>query len=252
MNVQKHGLEFYVNRGIEEALAKIKIFAEDAKPERNRLHFHQCQHTKEVVRRTELILSAVREIEPNLASRNNFQIGRLAAGFHDSVQEWVEEKIPDGARTKLFRRRLFGHNERASIGEAVLFMNKVNEEAKEEIFSWPDKLLTAEAINVTIPSFDQEKFTVIQPNLSEKTSLVARALALADLGTAGLDGYKSFIDDGNALFREENLDIFDAAHSRVSISQEDRGYFRERMITWSESQPKFAEGRRTMLRFELE
>lgn len=249
---QVHSLEFYVKRGVEESLAKIKVFAEDIQPERNQLHFHRTKHTKDEYRRTELILSAVRKIEPDLVTKHLIQIGLLAAGRHDDVQEWVEEKIPEGKHIKLFRRRLFGHNERASIGEAVAFMNMVNKEAGVEIFSWNDKVLVTEAINVTIPSFDPKMHTVVQPNLSEKTSIVARAVALADLGAAGLDGHKSFLYDGDAIFREENMDVFDASRSRVAVSRQDKEYFRDRMIKWSGSQPKFAEGRRNMLRLELE
>lgn len=252
MNTKVHSLEFYVKKGIEEALAKIKSFAEDVRPERNRLHFHQTRHTKDVYRRTELILLAVREIEPNLVSKHNLQIGLLAAGFHDVVQEWVEEKVPEGKHLKLFRRRLFGSNERASIGDTVGYMNRVNKEAQTEIFSWNDKVLVTEAINVTIPSFDPKVSTVVQPNLLTTTSMVARAVALADLGTAGLDGQKSFSYDGDAIFREENMDVFDASRSKTAIAREDKEYFRERMIKQSDSQSKFAEGRRHMLRFELD
>lgn len=252
MDAKVHSLEFYVKRGVEEALARIKVFAEDTKPERNQLRFHCCRHTQDVYRRTELILSAVWEIEPKLVSKRHLQIGLLAAGFHDEVQEWVEEKISEGRHIKLFRRRLFGINERASIGDLVGYMNRVNKEAKVEIFSWDDKVLGTESINVTIPSFDPKMSTIVQPNLLQTTSLVARALALADLGAAGLDGQKSFLYDGDAIFREENMDVFDASRSKVSIAREDKEYYRERMIKWSEFQPKFAEGRRNMLRFELE
>jgi hypothetical protein len=99
-----------------------------------------------------------------------------------------------------------------------------------------------------------EKLTVVQPNLNFESHLVARAVALGDLGTAGMDGPEAFLKEGDTLFREEQLDVARLVRRKqiLNIPAEHKTRIMERIVKWSGTQPKFAEGRRDLLEAELE
>ncbi len=251
---KKEGLNFEqaVERGVEAALSSVRERFELAKNEQDRLAFHNTRHTGEVVRRTAAILEAAG------ADARTIGVGRLAAAFHDTVQRWEENRVPwEGNRpgdehTKVLRKRFIAENERASAGELLQYMDAANRDAGAELFSETDRVAIGSAIDATIPGFDPEKKTVIQPNLKKESPLIARAVALADLGTAGMDGPEVFCSEGDALFREENLDIMDALKNPAAIGAGEKEYFRKRMIGWSKFQPLFANGRKELLERELE
>ncbi len=110
----------------------------------------------------------------------------------------------------------------------------------------------AESIDATVPGFDSETNTIIQPNLDEESAIIARALALADLGTAGMDGPENFLVEGDALFREENMDVTDAIRNSKDLSDEDKNQMRRRMLNWTVFQSSFTQGRQVLLGKELE
>lgn len=248
-DAQVENIDLYVDNGINQALSTIKERYEDAPKERDALPFHNVNHTEGVIRRTEAVLSAIREADPSLVSEHDIAMGRLAGAYHDTVQRWEENKIPDGQFTKVLRRRFAGDNEKASADEGIAFMNEVWNEG-DAIFSEEDKAVMREAIDVTEPGWDPINKTVMQPQLKEESSLIARAVALADLGTAGMDGPRAFTNEGSALFKEENLDILDSIRS-VQISEDQKRYFQQRMVGWLKSQAGFARGRQVRLPIEL-
>jgi hypothetical protein len=178
------------------------------------------------------------------ASEDELQLGLLAAAFHDVVQNWAPATTADG---RLLRRRFTGPNEADSAAEAVAWMCRVG------IFSAEQYDLVARAILATIPGWDAEHQTVSQPRLTHETPPVVRAVALADLGIAGMDGLP-FLQTGDQLFREENLDI-DAALRRCRRRSDLNGAMQEgykaRMLAWSRSQSAFARGRRALLEQDL-
>lgn len=238
-------LEPYIKLGSEKALAGIKEKFELAPGAKDKLSFHNTEHTQGVIGRTEKILKALG------ASEKDVELGRLAAAFHDTVQGWEENVVDDGSNKKSVRKRFAGDNESKSAEEAVSFMEGVNGELGQPIFSGEDEERMKEAIAATIPGFNSEKSTVMQPNLSAESSPVARALALADLGTAGMEGPDSYLAEGDKLFREENLDIMDALSKPEGLTDDQKEYFRTRMVNWSKFQSKFAKGRKELLDSEL-
>ena len=174
----------------------------------------------------------------------------MAGAFHDLIQNWEEKEIPSGS---IQRSKFAGKNEEESFALAAKFMDETNEKEGEIIFTDEDKKETREAIFATIPGWDREHSTVSQDLLGPESSLVARALALADLGAAGMDGPAQYIFEGNALFREENLDILNVMsdpEKRAALTEEQKESFRKRMLGWSNFQPKFADRRKA--RFEME
>lgn len=240
--------EDFVNTGIKTAKSIIKDRFENSPIEYNNLSFHNVIHTENEIRRTELILKTIQHVDERLVSERMIQLGRLAAGFHDVVQDWSENSVEDGRFTKVMRKRHLGYNEQKSAAEALDYMKRVNNEQRQEIFTQEDMEIVLEAIMATVPKY--KGGTVIQPNLGPKSSLVARAVALADIGGAGMDGFEVFNFEGNALFREENLDIVDALQNPHGITPEQEAYFKARMLNYTKGQILFARKRRTALRYE--
>lgn len=228
-----------VNEGIAYALTLVgKRYEDNANPEDD-LPFHNVKHTEGVIRRTALLLRAMR------AEERTIQIGRLAAAFHDTVQNWEPNPGPDG---KVMRKRFAGANEAASAAEAVAWMRQY-----PEVFTTEDCALVTEAIMATVPGWDPEAKTVYQPNLKADSHPVVRAVALADLGTGGIDG-RDFAKEGDPLFREENLDIAVAirnAKSRADVPTDRQEAYKARMLGWSRSQAGFVRGRKQRLELEL-
>jgi hypothetical protein len=202
------------------------------------LPFHGLDHTRGVVQR------AVRLAQAMGATDSDTDLAGIAAAFHDTVQNWEEVTRPDGA---VLRRRFAGHNEQASADEAVRWMQRVGG------FSASDLQLVTDAILATVPGWNVEYRTVVQPNLHPDSPVVVRAVALADLATAGMEG-DAFVHEGDPLFREEQLDIaraVRAAQTRADISLQVQEAYRTRMLQWTTSQTTFASGRKALLSVEL-
>lgn len=234
-----------VNEIIDKAFGLIQErFLDSTNPD-NRLAFHGREHTEGVMRRTEAILKAMQRVTVHKVTDKDIMLGKIAAAFHDVVQEWKPEQRGEA----VIRKRDTGENEKTSANEVIAILEQEMESAGE-IFSEMDLATIEDAIRGTVPGFDGR--TAIQPNVTEQSVFVSRAVALADLGTAGMDGAEAFLQDGDALFREENLDIVHAIRSQEALSPEVQEKYRQRMIGWSKFQPKFAEGRRDLLDEELE
>ena len=249
-----------LGKGETAALIKVQErfdFNEDAI---DRLPFHNSRHTKDVIRRTDMVLEAIQKAMQDLVDEETRALGRFAGASHDTVQEYEESRTVDGTQEKTMRKRFTVKNESASADEAVEFLEKCNKDAGSELFSAKDLDTVRRAIDTTVPSFDPEKGTVVQPNLTEQNAVIERAVALADLGTAGMDGPDAYIIEGRDLFREENLDIFRAfeelkdkpgADPEKDLPPDKVEYFKKRMLAWSAFQSKFAEGRKAKLEDEL-
>ncbi len=197
------------------------------------MHYHNSDHTMGVIERARAIGQALGMSERQLL------LTVIAAAFHDTVQRWVALEGEGGVVT---RKRLTGRDEVASAAEAAEAM------ASLEVRFAPDEYgIVSSAIVGTIPGWDSEAATVCQPFLIEHP--VIRAVALADLGSAGMDPVM-YGRDGPALFAEENLDLMEAvmAAERVSdIPQSSQEFYRARYLAWLKVQPGFARGREQRL-----
>lgn len=228
------------------ALEMLKKF-ETSPDSKENLAFHNQEHTKAVIERTNTILEAIQEVEPSLVSDRDASLARIASAFHDVVQEWQESPV-DG---KVMRKRFIGTNEEKSAEAAIEFMRGVNKEAGKDVFTFADGETIKLAMKATVPGFDGKLGTVVQPGLTNESGIVARALALSDLGTAGIDGPEKYLPEGDALFREENLDILEALSTRAgSLTDDEKTAFLKRINGWTGFQSVFAAGRKA--RFETE
>lgn len=201
------------------------------------MHYHNSAHTIGVIDRARAIGQAL-----GLSDRH-LLLTVIAAAWHDSVQRWMEIEGEGGVVT---RKRFTGRDEVASAAEAVEAMGEVDLR-----FSPEECGIVASAILGTIPGWDGGQATICQPFLIEHP--VVRAVALADLGSAGMDP-DMYRRDGPALFAEEHIDLMEAiagADSADEIPPAMQDVYRARYIAWLKVQPGFARGRRARLETEL-
>ncbi len=177
-----------VGAGIRHALSVIRSRYESNSDPDNDMPFHGVEHTTGVIRRTGALLRGMG------ATEEEFQVGLLAAAFHDTVQRWAPCPTLDG---RVMRKRFTGQNEADSAAEAVEWMSRFGSGA----FHAQDCSLVTQAILATVPGWDAEEETVFQPNLTPDAPAVVRALSLADLGLGGMEG-AAFVRSGDQLFRE--------------------------------------------------
>jgi hypothetical protein len=245
---------YHIDKGIQWALARIRMNFEHSPNARFHLPYHDSTHTQFVIDKVDLILNTVRNVDSTMVSKRDIEIGRFAAAFHDVFIRWEKKVVREGKFNKILRKRLLPdsiENEKASAEIAIKYMDIVNDVHRLTVFTDDDKALVREAIEITVPSYDPETATVIQPRLNKDSSIVARAVALADIGAAGID-VKVYTDGGDRLFREENIDIYEAIKLTPSEVPEDLlEYYRNRMLNWSAFQISFAQGRKIKSHAEL-
>ncbi len=246
-----------IEDGIELALQQVA---------KEPLAFHNVDHTRSVIHRFERIIAFLKKEHVDAGPERALQLGKLGAAFHDTVQDFtesteIEQETADGApnpfagHEKIMRKRATIDNERASAERAIAYMREVNK-TKPNTFTAEDEDTLRKQVDMTIPDFDPEAGTVIQPRLDEHSpsSVIERALALADLGTAGMEDPETFVSEGSSIFREENMDIRDALYAQkqgLAIDPKNKEYYRYRMLKWSRFQPVFAAGRKNMLNKEI-
>ena len=232
-----------IEKGINDALARIKMRFENSENPLDNLAYHNTRHTADVIRRTREILGVLVPNDSHL-----IRLGQFIAANHDTVQDY-DVVEGDGRR---MRKRHRGDNEEASAEEALAYLKAFD----EKIFTQKDRELVEAAIHVTVPDFiknEKEMYeTVVQPYLSDASELLVRAVALADLGTAGMDGPEYFIEEGDALFREENIDVGEALERPEELSEIEKEAYVHRMLTWSDGQVRFARGRQALFDKEIE
>ena len=228
-----------VRGGIAYALGLLRSRYESNIDPDDDMPFHCAEHTTGVIRRTGELLRAMG------AAEREYQLGLLAAAFHDTVQRWVPVTTPDG---EVLRRPFTGRNEIDSAAEAVAWMRQA-----DGAFGEPEYDLVTRAILATIPGWDAKNGTVSQAHLTADAPVTVRAVALADLGAAGMDG-EAFLVTGDRLFREENLDIGRALRRcarRADLNAATLERYKARMLAWSRSEADFVRGRRARLGLEL-
>ena len=195
----------------------------------NHLYYHDSQHSREVMEKTSKILQIISESTGQLTKRHEL-LARLAAACHDLNQDWRPEQRLIGKLTATSRTRVSGVIEYKSFLEADQFMIDSNMISGNDLFSQDDRLLVKECILATVPEFDLVTGTVIQPNISPTSTLAAQAVALADLGVAGMDGPQLFLRDTDALFLEENIDFLEALIDPSILNSATKDFLRERFL----------------------
>ncbi|HET9946447.1 MAG TPA: hypothetical protein VFQ63_00075 [Patescibacteria group bacterium] len=253
-----------ISGGITEALYVIDRSFETTSLIENRLAYHTRPHTEGVISRTGTILRAIQQANSatNLVTDRDVALGEFAAAWHDTVQHWQPNNVPDAQGQEMRKRkRALGDNERDSADLAVAYMKAANKQLGN-VFSRRDMKVVEEAIMLTVPNFDVALGTVTQPNFAKyKGNLVAQAVALGDLGGGGMEGFPTARWESDALFVEDNLDFeayrrtyqeADRERRLSSVREPDREQlYQARMIGWLESQIRFSKGRQGQLQQEI-
>jgi len=201
---------------------------------------HAGGHTKSVLYRATLIAAALG------LSSHHVLLMQIGAAFHDVVQEWDPIEKSGGV---IVRRRKTVSNEEKSVAEARSFMKTLPMKFQE----WEKKEIDA-SILVTIAEWSEAHKTVVQPNLTAKSHRLVLAVALADLGAAGMDPV-GFIRDGCSLFAEEQIDIaltLSAARRSEDIDKVVQEKYRKRLLAWLSMQAAFARGRKELFFHEVQ
>ncbi len=227
----------------QEALDYIDARYDNPPDSRQKLPYHGAFHTTSVVSRVERILRAVQAANPELVSERDIQIGTIAASFHDVVQHWGEGTSQIADMPAVTMKRKTGFNEEASAFMARKHMAEANEREGKELFTEVDMATVTEAIMGTVPGFDVQLRTVVQPNVTEESSIITKALALADLGGPAMDGPETYQWEGDSLFQEMNLDVRYTKDRGVPIAKIYEDAVKKRALEWTASQAEFAYGR---------
>ncbi len=240
--------EQVVEKGVSEALSKIRERYENPTDPDKALPYHSELHTKTVLSRAERIAKAL-ELDKD---ERLYGLVRIAAANHDIFQDYQEE-LPQEDIGGLHRRhRTYPNNEEKSAEEAVEWMKE------QKVFTDAECELVRKAILVTVPghifSLTQKKQVLYQPNLKPESSLVERSVALADLNTSGMDGVV-FTREADALFREFQIDMtrkMRGLKTREELDPQMQEMFRKKMLGWIERQAEYARERQGQIETELE
>lgn len=247
-NSQEQLQEKYVEQLRMFALNYIHEHYENQERPNMLLEYHNCPHTNDVVDRTTRVLEIV---APQYVLE-----GRVFASGHDVYQEWENVTVLVGDFPVTKKQRAIGLNERVSADMLVAYMREVN---NKQGIVFPEAVIarTHAAIAVTVPEFDVQRGTVLQPNLTRDSHPVAIALALGDLGGAAMNGGAYFLEEGNKNFREMNSDISEYVRlygfelSKRCGSGAEKAALRERFLADAAGQVRFAQGRLALLPYEL-
>lgn len=252
--LEEEALELQYGRYGKREILIWELGPDMRQPNFNYLPYHHhsptnnYSHPREVIEAAELILRAIKKGGVPVTERD-IRLARVIAAFHDAVQEWRPEREREAGRWGGECKRLIGDNEQMSADELIACMERANEEANAEIFSESDMKVGRAAIMATVPGFDTGHNTVIQPNLTVESGPLVRAIALADLAVVGMGGGARYVDVGNRLFREENLDLIGIDAANLADWQKEA--LAQRMLAWKKFQPKFAAGRRDLFETEI-
>lgn len=188
------------------------------------LYYHNLDHAIAVKRRASYIFQ---QIEPILArympvdelKRWENLVG-LCGFAHDMVQ--LFEPVTPANKP---RKRQLGMSEVETANKLLKYIGKLNWDLRaianqttpSILFSDRDLDIIREAIEATIcirdplagkVEYSFSSYSIYQPYLYKphaKTSIIARIIALADLGTLGMEGVENYIRDGILIFLEDNL-----------------------------------------------
>ena len=181
---------------------------------KKQLYYHTVSHALAVKRRANIIFNTIHsQLEPKLnpvSLQRTQGLINIAAISHDMVQIFVD-KI-DNTST---RKRERGVSEKATIIKLTNYIHNLNQQLIQANYSPAIGIrdreikILEEAIEATICHSGLFEYSLYQSALYNKQdlSLVAKILALADLGTLGMDGIEAYIQEGILIFLEDNLDI---------------------------------------------
>jgi len=253
------------------AIATFKAEIED-----QQLYYHDFSHINSVVRRAQLIFDTVvpflcqsdnqtlqQQQEQQSYWQRQRELLRLGAIAHDMVQIFAPQSSPN-----VPRQRPSGESEKATFERLLSFIQQLNSSTVSALgtattfsnapFSAEDIATLHQAIEATVCRYDAETDTIYQPLLYEqetdakKLSLVARCLALADIGTLAIEGIDAYIREGGLLVLEENLDVILFLKNPANFDATFQADLKQRLLESARFEVSFARSRLDRLDQELD
>lgn len=228
------------------------------------LYYHNLNHALAVQRRSRLIFQAIR---PALVEQHSLQeLTRLAglidvcALAHDMVQIF-ESSLPDCPR-----KRKLGLSEETTADKLINYIKKFNQTLIREqidasvLISDREQEIIRDGIIATICIPDPHhreniasSRSIYQPYLYDtkaKISVVGGIIALADLGTLGMEGVEAYIHDGILVFLEDNPDLHNLVANCDLSGCPELNVIREKLLSMAQFIVELAHERQA--RFEAE
>lgn len=205
-----------------EVVARVNNFTVeefDRQVVQNQLYYHNREHLINVQRRAIAIFEVIcpywqaslgQSVTSDDISRMYLLLD-LCAVAHDMIQIFIPQTQPHTSR-----RREPGVSENLTIEKLLAYINGLNQHLKKHcledsvLFTDTEISMIQDAIHATICLYDPSDQGIYQPDLydeSKDLSLVARIIAIADIGSLGIDGINTFNQEGSLIFLEENPDI---------------------------------------------
>ncbi|MEL6439449.1 MAG: hypothetical protein AAFQ80_09380 [Cyanobacteria bacterium J06621_8] len=238
------------------------------------LCYHNLDHALAVKRRANIIFNAIKPILSTEYRVEELQrlesLINLCALAHDMVQLFDDSPHPHQPR-----KHLMGVSETATANKLLRYIRNLNQKLLSYnldaalLFSDRDQQIIQDAIRATIchqdPQAGKASYTfstnsIYQPYLYEvrpKISIAGSIIALADLGTLGIDGINKYIADGIQIFQENNLDyefLLSNYYLRDQLSAADitvANNLKARLLAMTRLMVSFAQERHARLELEI-
>ncbi len=247
----------------EEAVKMVKNFALleiQRESEQKQLYYHSCDHAYAVQQRAEIIFKAIEPFGKEASQTSLTRIKHLidiCAITHDMVQEFLPN-----TKLNTSRKREPGVSEAATISKLINYIESLKIKSSNQkvnnpiLFTDSDLQIIREAIEATICLYDCEDNSIYQPYLysnEQKISLPARIIALADIGSLGIEGIEAYFHEGSLIFLEENPDIIPIILNQDYNNQPELSEnLRQRLLQRARFQVDFARGREARFMREVE
>ncbi len=247
----------------EETVTIVKNFALleiQRESQQKQLFYHNCAHAYAVQRRAEIIFKAIAPFESEASQTSLKRIKHLidlCAIAHDMVQQFLPHTEPHTSR-----KRESGVSEKITIAKLINYIESLNLKLSNQqvnnsiLFTDSDLEIIQEAIEATVCLYDSKDNSIYQPSLytsESKISLAARIIALADLGSLGIEGIESYCQEGSLIFLEENPDIISLMLNKEYDNQPKLGEnLRQRLLKRARFQVDFARGREARFMREVQ
>jgi len=189
-------------------IQRMALEAFDHEVVEKQLCYHTRDHITGVQRRASQLFQVICPYLPTTDDRDRLELLLdLCAVTHDLTQIFVSHQEPHKSR-----RREAGVSETATIEQLLEFIHILNQYHANDSahFLDSDLQIIQESIAATICDYDSTEQAIFQPALyqdDQPISPIARILALADIGTLGMEGIAAYNIEGSLLFLEENPDV---------------------------------------------
>jgi hypothetical protein len=165
------------------------------------LYYHNYDHVRAVQHRANVIFQTIR---PYLKVTDQPERLELLLDFCAATHDVIQIFLPITS-LHASRRRESGVSEAATLDLLLQLIYQTNASLTKS-----DLSIIRESIEATVCTYDPQENSIFQPTLyhsADPISLVARILALADIGSLGIEGITSYNAEGSLLFLEENPDV---------------------------------------------